>query len=88
MLSLVDGDSIDMTKPRYKTRKAAAEYLVDQGFKVVPETLARWASNGRYALPLIKIGRLVRYDVKDLDELIESHKVTPGGAESSEQKGD
>ncbi len=67
-----------MTTPKYVKRRAAAEYLTDRGFDVKSETLARWASNGRYQLPIIKIGRLVRYDVTDLDELIESHKITPG----------
>ena len=78
MLSFISQDSIDMTTPRYLTRRAAAGYLTGRGFKVQPETLARWASNGRYALPIIKIGRLVRYDRSDLDALISSHKITPG----------
>ncbi len=85
VLSLVDGDSIDMTK--YLDRRAAAEYLADRGINVQPETLARWASNGRYALPIIKIGRLVRYDRDDLDALIRSHKIVPGGAASSQPAG-
>ncbi len=76
-----------MTTPRYLTRRAAAGYLTGRGFKIEPETLARWASTGRYALPIIKIGRLVRYDRDDLDALIESHKITPGGADSSQQSG-
>ena len=67
-----------MTLPQYLDRRAAAAYLANRGINVQPETLARWASNGRYALPLIKIGRLVRYDRNDLDALIESHKITPG----------
>ncbi len=80
-------DSTDMTTPQYLDRRAAAEYLANRGINVQPETLARWASNGRYALPIIKIGRLVRYDRNDLDALIESHKITPGGADSSQQSG-
>ena len=69
-----------MTAPaqQYLDRRAAAKYLANRGIDVQPETLARWASNGRYQLPIIKIGRLVRYDVTDLDALIESHKITPG----------
>ena len=67
-----------MTTPRYLTRPAAARYFTEKGFRIKPETLARWACNGRYQLPLIKIGRMVRYDVNDLDALIESHKITPG----------
>jgi hypothetical protein len=67
-----------MTTPRFLDRQAAAKYLADRGITVQPETLARWTSNGRYQLPIIKIGRIVRYDVNDLDALIESHKVIPG----------
>ena len=64
------------TGPRYLTRKAAAAYLTRSGIPVQTNTLAHWASNGRYALPMIKLGTLVRYDTADLDALIESHKVT------------
>ncbi len=63
---------------KYITRRAAAGYLTGRGVKVEAETLARWASNGRYQLPIIKIGRIVRYDVSDLDALIASHRITPG----------
>ena len=69
-----------MTTPQYLTRKDAAKYLSARGIDILPETLARWASNGRYQLPMIKFGRLVRYDSTDLDELIEKHKVIPGGS--------
>ncbi len=73
-----------MTTPKYVKRRAAAEYLAYRGINFQPETLSRWASNGRYALPIIKIGRLVRYDRDDLDTLIASHKVVPGGGEPFE----
>ncbi len=76
-----------MNAPQYLDRRAAAEYLANRGINVQPETLARWACNGRYALPIIKIGRLVRYDRNDLDALIESHKITPGGDASSQSAG-
>ena len=79
---LLRQNSTDMA-PKYITRPAAAEWLTDRGIKVKTETLARWACNGRYALPLIRIGRIIRYDVDDLDELIRSHKIVPGGDESS-----
>lgn len=62
----------------YLTRRAASEYLTERGLKIKPETLARWTSTGRYNLPLIKIGRIIRYDRADLDTLIERHRVTPG----------
>jgi hypothetical protein len=33
---------------------------------VIPTTLGNWRCTGRYALPYIKTGRLVRYRVADL----------------------
>ena len=65
-------------EPRYLTRQAAAAYLTGRGIPVQTETLARWACTGRYGLPMIKLGTLVRYDCVDLDVFIQSHKVTPG----------
>lgn len=48
------------------SRKEAAEYL---GFKT--QTLAKWASEGTYDLPLVRIGKkTVRYRPRDLDEWI------------------
>jgi excisionase family DNA binding protein len=49
------------------TRADAAEYL---GFQ--PQTLALWASTGRHDLPLIHIGRSVRYRLSDLDAWLAS----------------
>ncbi|MDD5036689.1 MAG: helix-turn-helix domain-containing protein [Methylococcaceae bacterium] len=43
-------------------REQAAEYL-----GVRPQTLASWATTGRYNLPMIKVGRLCRYRKDDLD---------------------
>lgn len=40
----------------------AAEYL-----GVVPGSLAVWRSTGRYALPWVAVGRLVKYRLQDLD---------------------
>ncbi len=50
---------------RLKTRAEAADYL---GLK--PQTLSVWASTGRYDLPYIKVGRLVKYRQSDLDEFL------------------
>jgi excisionase family DNA binding protein len=44
------------------SRERAAEYL-----GVKSQTLALWASTGRYALPFVKVGRCVRYKKSDLD---------------------
>lgn len=48
------------------TRKEAAAYL---GTK--ENTLSVWACNKRYDLPLVKVGRLVKYRISDLDAFIE-----------------
>lgn len=48
------------------SRKEAAEYL-----SISPNTLAVWASTGRYALPYTKIGNAVRYTRADLNNFIE-----------------
>ena len=50
--------------PRF-TRKQAAAYL-----GVARQTLARWASTGRYALPYYKAGKKVIYLRSDLDNFL------------------
>lgn len=40
----------------------AAEHLT-----VSPGTLSVWRSTGRYNLPFVKVGRMVRYRLSDLD---------------------
>ncbi len=57
------------------TRDEAAAFL---GIK--PQTLAVWLSAGRYSLPCIKVGRLVRYRLRDLEAFLESRTV--GAVES------
>jgi excisionase family DNA binding protein len=47
------------------TRREAAAYL-----GVSEQTLAIWKCTGRYNLPYIKIGRLVKYKRQDLDAFI------------------
>ena len=56
------------------TREAAAAYL-----GVLPQTLAAWHSTGRYSLPVIKVGRSVRYRQRDLDTWIEHRVQTHSG---------
>ncbi|NBQ70268.1 MAG: DNA-binding protein [Nitrosomonadaceae bacterium] len=46
---------------------------------VTVNTLSVWRSNGRYGIPFIKIGRLVKYRRSALDSFIERR--TRGGAE-------
>lgn len=52
------------------SREEAAEYL-----GVSPKTLATWACTKRYPLPLVKLGRAVKYRVADLEKFIESRTV-------------
>lgn len=41
-----------------------------QVLEVKPTTLAVWRSTGRYNLPYLKVGRLVKYRVSDLAEFL------------------
>ncbi len=48
---------------------------------VTENTLSVWRCVGRYAIPFIKVGRLVRYRVSDLDAWLESRTHTSGTTE-------
>ena len=52
------------------TRAQAAEYL-----GVKEQTLAVWSTTGRYNLPVVKVGRLVRYRLRDLEAFLASRTV-------------
>ncbi|MCC7226159.1 MAG: helix-turn-helix domain-containing protein [Burkholderiaceae bacterium] len=54
-------------------RHQAATYL-----GVKPNTLATWHSTKRYRIPYIKVGRLVKYRVSDLDAFLQQRTI--GGA--------
>lgn len=54
------------------TRREAAAYL-----GVTEQTLAIWKCTGRYNLPFLKIGRLVKYEVADLDAFLKRVKHEP-----------
>ncbi len=58
------------------SRPAAARYL-----GIAPETLANWASSGRYGLPYIRVGRRALYRRTDLDAFIARRRRVVGGAE-------
>lgn len=62
------------TTPRRQSdlmsRDEAAQYL-----GVSPKTLATWACTKRYTLPVVKLGRAVKYRVADLEKFIESRTV-------------
>ncbi|HUT89811.1 MAG TPA: helix-turn-helix domain-containing protein [Thermoguttaceae bacterium] len=57
------------------SRDDAAAYL-----GIHTQTLALWASCGRYDLPFAKIGRRAMYRKADLDEFIERRTATQTGA--------
>ena len=52
-------------------RPQAAEYI-----GVKPQTLAVWATTGRYDLPMIRVGRSVRYRKSSLDAWLRARTVT------------
>lgn len=54
--------------------KTTAEFL-----GVEPGTLSVWRSTGRYAVPFVKVGHLVRYRRSDLEIWLES-RTRPSGA--------
>lgn len=66
---------IEPALKRLLPRDEAAEYL---GIK--PQTLALWHSTGRYALPVVKVGRSVRYRLSDLEAFIAARTVSHAGA--------
>jgi excisionase family DNA binding protein len=63
------------------TRREAAELL-----GVKPQTLAVWAITGKYGLPLIHVGRSVRYRLADLEAWLAARTV--GGVAVEEQGAD
>lgn len=60
-----------MNKPNYLSRAKAADYL-----NIKPQTLAVWASKGRYNLSFIKVGRKVYYLKEHLDEFLKNRTYT------------
>lgn len=62
-------------RPSLLNRKEAADYL-----GVKEQTLACWACAGRYRLPFVRVGRLVKYRQQDLDAFILENRI---GAEGS-----
>ena len=55
-------------------REDAAKYL-----GICPQTLAVWAVTGRYNLPMVRVGRAVRYRQSDLDAFIDRRTVVCTG---------
>lgn len=54
------------------TESEAAAFL-----NVKPDTLMKWRSTKRYAIPYTKVGSAVRYRLSDLEAWIASRTITP-----------
>ena len=52
-----------------RTPNEAANFL-----QVSPGTLSVWRCTGRYPLPFIKVGRLIRYRQSSLEEFLKSRE--------------
>lgn len=65
----------DPQHDRLYSPEEAAKYL-----GVVENTLSVWRSTGRYNLPYIKVGRLVRYRLSDLQAFLTRHTHLKGDA--------
>jgi len=70
-------------KQSFKFGAAEAPRLIDeveaaQRLGTTPKTLQIWRSTKRYPLPYVKVGRLVRYRLADVDAFIESRLVGAG----------
>jgi len=61
--------------PELLTTAPAAEYI---GAKA--HTLEVWRSTGRYSLPFVRVGRLVKYRRADLDAWLQSRTVNAEAA--------
>ena len=59
-----------METKKLLSRKEAAEHL---GVKT--QTLAAWHVTGRYGLPVVKVGRSVRYRLADLERWLTSRTI-------------
>ena len=57
------------------TRRETAKLL-----SVREQTLAVWHATGRYALPVVKVGRSVRYRQSDINAFLQSRTITHDGA--------
>ncbi len=64
-------------QPELLDQDQAAEFL-----GLTANTLMAWRSRKRYDLPYIKVGGLVRYDVRDLITFLESRKVRQVAAQA------
>jgi hypothetical protein len=57
---------------QFLTRKQAAQFL-----NLQPQTLAKWSCIGAQNIPVVRFGRAVRYELKDLQDYAKRSKATP-----------
>lgn len=67
------------------TAQVVAPKVAAHRIGVAVSTLAAWRSRGLY-LPFIKVGRLCKYRIADLDEFL-NHRRVEVGNESSDSHG-
>lgn len=60
--------------PTLLTPEQAAERM---GLR--PQTLAVWRTTGRYGLPYVRVGRLIRYKPEDIDTFLDGRRQTHTG---------
>ena len=66
-------DNMTEHQDQLLSRVEAARFLgVSKG------TLEVWACTGRYALPIVKVGRLAKYRLSDLQAFIAQRTICPG----------
>jgi len=71
-------DVIQKTRAASKllTPQQAGDYLGG----IPPATLQAWRTHQRYPLPYVRIGRLIRYKVEDLQAFVESRTISSEAA--------
>ena len=70
-----------LSKVKPETKKLVGEKEAAEILGVTPGTLQVWRSTGRYAIPFIKVGRLVKYRPDVLEIWLESRTHLSGATE-------
>lgn len=71
-MSIASLITANKTASNLLTTEEAAEYL-----GVAQNSLAVWRTTHRYPIPYVKVGRLVKYRLNDLNTFIESRTISP-----------
>ncbi len=77
-LRITEGPNLhgeNMTTPELLSTSEAADYIGAR-----PHSLEIWRASGRYRIPFVKVGRLVRYRRTDLDAWLRSRTVNAEAA--------